>query len=228
MFSKLLEVSRGPAFVYRPPTSIFLLVNDALILVDPSDRLTSEEIRQISERPTLVLYSNDSRASYDRETAILLSGLEGALVVCNKPVFRDLRRRIPDEKLVKIKSGELLELGSIRIRAQRAVQPGLHPLVYLVEVGSFSAFYGSASGFSRIFSRCSPVDLAFVPLSGSPSASVGEALRIARSVQPTVVVPIRGSEESLERFATSARSALPGSLIIRPEPDRVYEIALEK
>jgi len=224
---KLLEEGGRAAFVYRPPASVFLAAGGTLVVMDPSDRLTPEEARLISGRPVLALYSSDSRASYDREVAILL-GLEGALVVCNKPVFRDLRRRIPDEKLVKIKSGETLELGAVRVRAQRAVQPGLHPLVFLVEVGPLSVFYGSASGFSRAFSRFSPVDLAFVPLSGSPAASVGEALRIARSLQPAVVVPIGGSRESLERFSTSAQSALPGSTVILPEPDEVYSVDFEK
>ncbi len=215
------------SFYLRLPSCVLLNLESRLVLVDPGSTLSREELEAI-DRLDVVAVTQDRRDHYSRDAVVHLARRTDAAVVTNKAVFKDLRRLVPDENIARLRPGESVDLDGLRIHALRAVHPGLNPLVLLIETDGLAAFHGSGSAYSSAFRAFSPVDIAFVPVGGtSPTASVNDAIRMARILSATVAVPINGSEGELTTFVERARKALPGVRVILPEDGAAYRIRLQ-
>jgi len=213
-------------FYYRFPACVLLNLGEAKVLVDPGQTFTAEEAEAIEELDVIAI-THEHTDHYNRDLIVDLARKTGAAVVTNKTVFKDLRRLVADERMVRLKAGESVDLDGLRIHALRSVHPGLHPLVFLFETDRLAVFHGSDSGFSSAFEAFSPVDVAFVPVGGpSPTASVNDALRMARIMSPTVVVPIHGYPEEVTLFRERAQVALSSVKVIIPEDGKCHELPL--
>ncbi|MDK2465228.1 MAG: MBL fold metallo-hydrolase [Candidatus Korarchaeota archaeon] len=214
------------SFYIRLPSCILLNLESRLILLDPGSQLSEEEIRAI-ERLDVIAVTQDRSYHYSRDLVVRLARQTDAAVVTNKAVFKDLRRLVPDENIARLRPGESVDLDGLRIHALRAVHPGLNPLVFLIETDEAAAFHGSGTAYSTAFRAFAPVDIAFVPVGGtSPTASVNDAIRIARILSASTTVPINGSEDELAKFAERAKKALPSVNVIVPEDGAAYRIPL--
>ncbi len=219
-------LSTRHTFYYRFPACVLLNIGEAKVLIDPGQTFTAEEAEVIEELDVIAV-THEHTDHYSRDIVVDLARKTGAAVVTNKTVFKDLRRLVADERMVRLKAGESVDLDGLRVHALRSVHPGLHPLVLLFETDDLAVFHGSDSGFSNAFEAFSPVDVAFVPVGGpSPTASVNDALRMVRIMSASVAVPIHGYPEEVTLFKERAKVALSSVKVVIPEDGRCHELPL--
>ena len=205
------------SFIWKGCSALLLKLSELDLLVDPGNLFTIEELERYTEKVDLVMYTHEHTGHFDPDFLRELIDRYDPFMVVNKGVFRTIRRWVDWDKLVKLKEGEMAEVQGIRIHALRAVHPGVHPVVFLLELDDGAIFHGDSSGFSHMFEAFSPVDVAFVPAgSPSPNASPKEAVRIVRALAPRIVVPIHGDEREIEEVEQRIRWASLNVQVIRP------------
>ncbi len=206
------------SFLWKGCSAILLRVQDLVLLMDPGNHFTIDEIRGITEHVDAVFYTHEHTGHFDPDFLRSLIDEFSPHMIVNKGVFRTIRRWVDWDRLIKLKEGESAEILGMRVHALRAVHPGIHPVVFLLEMGGKAVFHGDSTGFSHMFEAFSPVDLAFVP-SGSPSpnASPKEAVRIVRALVPKVVVPFHGDPSELQEVERRIRLANLNTEVIIPE-----------
>ncbi|RDD53640.1 MAG: MBL fold metallo-hydrolase, partial [Candidatus Korarchaeota archaeon NZ13-K] len=167
-------------FLWKGSSAVYIDSGDLRVLIDPASFFSPVELLQLGG-PDLILFTHEHSDHFDPDSLEAILTEFDARVICNPGVHRVLRRRF-GERVLRIRDGEMLELGA-RVHALRAVHPGHHPVVLLLEMGGKAIFHGDGSGFSGAFQTFSPVDLAFIPVgSPSPNSSPSEAVRIVRAV----------------------------------------------
>ena len=205
------------SFVWKGYSSILLNIEDLSILLDPSNNFTLEELEDLTDKVDIVAYTHEHSGHFDMDFLMSLIERYNPYMVVNKGVFRLIRRKVDWDKLFKLKSGEMLELGGTRIHALRAVHPGIHPVVFLIEIGGKAIFHGDSTGFTHMFEAFSPVNLAFVPVGKpSPNASPKDAIRIIKALSPRVVVPFHGDEREIEDLELKVKLANLNVEVIKP------------
>ncbi len=208
-------------FFWAGRSAVFLEVEGISILVDPGDLVKPSDV----DRVDLLLYTHEHSGHYDYMNLKAIYEAHRPHLVVNKGVFKLIRRKVPDDKLTKLKAGEMVDLDFAKVHALRAVHPGVHPLVYLIEVGGKAIFHGDSSGYSSYFQAFSPVDVAFLPVGKpSPNASPKDASKMAKELVPLVSVPIHGEPQEMEDFSIKVKAMGLETQVIVPEPGRVYEL----
>ncbi len=215
------------SFLWKGCSAILLRVQDLNLLMDPGDHFTIDELRSITERIDAVFYTHEHTGHFDPDFLSSLIREFSPYMIVNKGVFRTIRRWVDWDRLIKLKEGESTEVLGMRVHALRAVHPGVHPVVFLLEIGGKAIFHGDSTGFSHMFEAFSPVDLAFVP-SGSPSpnANPKEAVRIIRALVPRVVVPFHGDSSELQEVERRVRLANLNTKVILPEPGELFTLEI--
>ncbi len=217
------------SFLWKGCSSILLKLGGLNILIDPSNTFSLEELEILldNEDLNLVMYTHEHTGHFDSAFLEKIVGKYDPYIIANKGVFRLVRRWINRDKIVKLKEGEMTHLLEARIHALRAVHPGVHPLVFLIEYGNKAIFHGDSTGFSRMFEAFSPVDLAFVPAgSPSPNASPSEAVRIIKALAPRIVIPIHGSDREISDVELKVRKSGLNVEVIRPEKGKLTDIEI--
>lgn len=207
------------SFLWKGCSAVLLKISGGIsILMDPGDHFSLEEVDDFAGSVDVVMYTHEHSGHFDPKFLDDLVRKYSPYIVVNKGVFRTIRRRVDWDKLINLKEGESAELLGMKVHALKAVHPGIHPVVFLLEVMGKALFHGDSTAFSRMFEAFSPVDLAFIPSgSPSPSASPKDAVRIARSLIPNVVVPFHGNESELREVEESIRlSNLDVEVIVPP------------
>lgn len=204
------------SFVWKGNSAVYVKVKGQRILIDPASSFSLGDVEALGGLDA-VLFTHEHSDHFDLSTLEGLVSKFDSPVVCNPGVYKVLRRRRRGEGFLKIKDGEMLKLGGMTVHALKAVHPGYHPLVLLLEIGNFSLFHGGATGFSRSFQAFSPVDLAFIPVGyPSPTSTPSEALRIAKVLAPRVAVPIHGTDEERREFSEKIKKAKLNLEVISP------------
>ena len=205
-------------FMWAGCSAIHLEVEDKSILIDPGDLIKPDEVNRVD----VVAYTHEHSGHYDHMNLMAIYKAHNPYLVVNKGVFKLIRRKVPDERLIKLKTGEMVNLEGLKVHALRAVHPGLHPLVYLFEVRGKAIFHGDSSGYSSYFQAFSPVELAFVPVGKpSPNASPKDAARILKDLVPTISVPIHGRRDEMKDLSLKMKAMGLETRVIIPE-ERVY------
>lgn len=203
-------------FIWKGSSAVYIELDGLGILIDPASLFSANDIASLGGDLKVVLYTHEHSDHFDPSSLGELLSEFDATVVCNPGVHRVLKRRY-GERLLRIKDGEMVEVNGITVHALRAVHPGYHPVVLLLEVGGISIFHGDGTGFSRNFQAFSPVDLAFIPVGfPSPNSSPSEALRIARALVPRVAVPFHGTDDEIAEFSGKIKLAKLDIEIITP------------
>ncbi len=219
------------SFIWKGCSAVLLEVNGLTVLVDPGNHFSMDEVAELTRGggPDAILYTHEHSGHFDPDflSSILREFSAPPVLVVNKGVFRAVRRWVDWDRLIKVKEGESIQISGMRVHTLRAVHPGIHPVVFLLEIGGKAIFHGDSTGFSRMLEAFSPVDLAFVP-SGSPSpnASPKEAVRIVRALVPRVTVPFHGDEGELREVERRIELANLDIRVILPDAGRKISLEL--
>ncbi len=217
------------SFLWKGCSAILLKLDKLNVLIDPGNIFSLEELERLldDEGLNIVMYTHEHSGHFDLALLREIVDKYNPYIIANKGVFRLIRRLTDRDKVIKLRGGEMAALLDTRIHALRAVHPGVHPLVFLIEHGSKAVFHGDSTGFSHAFEAFSPVDLAFIPVgSPSPNASPNEAIRIIRALAPKVVVPIHGTTEEIADAEHKVRRAGFDIKVVKPEEGKFINIEI--
>jgi L-ascorbate metabolism protein UlaG (beta-lactamase superfamily) len=147
-----------------------------------------------------------------------------ARIVAEPSVARDLRGKVPSERLTSVEPSKTYGVGDFEIKTIRGVHLG--PIIlYRVRVGEISIFHGGDSGYVPV--KEYPSGLAFLPTGGpSPTASPGDAVKMAVDLKSKTAVAIHGSASQNRAFEKGVRDRIPGISAIIPEPYKAEKVTI--
>lgn len=220
-----LPLARGEAsFMYLGYSGVVVRILGGTIAFDVADLLRGEEIRAL-ESLDLLLFTHGHGDHFSLREGLEIFRATGARMVAEPSVARDLRGKVPSDKLTAAESGKTYGIGGFDL----AVVSGVHrgPInLYRVKMGESSVFHGGDSGYVPV--KDYPADLAFL-LTGSPSptASPEDALRMTSDLKPKVAVAIHGSSAQNREFEKGVKGKMTSTTVIIPEPYEPKKVALQ-
>jgi len=179
----------------------FLLrTSNYTIAIDPSS-LLSDDIDSL-DRLDVIFITHDHGDHFDPNTTIAMQTKTGSFVIADPTSASMLVDKIPEDKLIPIKSNEQIIISGITVDAFAAEHPTKTPLIYIIEFDGFRIFYGSDSGFVEDLKNIeSRVHVAIVPTGDpSPTASPQVAFEMTKATNPYVVIPMHGSPQQMQEF----------------------------
>ena len=180
----------------------FLLrTSNYAIAIDPSSLLL-DDIDSL-DRLDAIFITHDHGDHFDPNTILAMQTKTGSFVIADQTSASMLIDKIPEDKLIQIKSNEQITVSEITVDAFAAEHPSKTPLVYIIEFDGFRIFHGSDSGFVEGLDNIeSRVHVAIVPTGDpSPTASPQVAFEMTEATNPYVVIPMHGSPQQMQEFS---------------------------
>ena len=117
----------------------FLLrTSNYAIAIDPS-RLLFDDIDSL-DRLDAIFITHDHGDHFDPDTTIAMQTKTGSFVIADPTSASMLSGKIPEDKLIQIKSNEQMTISEITVDAFAAEHPTETPLVYVIEFDGFRIF----------------------------------------------------------------------------------------
>jgi len=180
----------------------FLLrTSNYVIAIDPSSLLL-DDVNSL-DRLDAIFITHDHGDHFDADTIIAMQTKTDSFVITDPTSASMLTDKIPEDKLIQIKSDEQITISEITVDALAAEHPSETPLVYVIEFDGFRIFHGSDSGFVEDLNNIeSRVHVALVPVGDpSPTASPQVAFEMTKATNPYVVIPMHGSPQQMQEFS---------------------------
>jgi L-ascorbate metabolism protein UlaG (beta-lactamase superfamily) len=227
-FSELsqLEVGMGEVvFIFHKISALAVKTCRHRLLIDPADYFSLQDLRSLSMLDA-ILITHEHYDHFDASSTVKMQEATGAMIVCNPGAYGPLKGRVAAEKLVSLEPDKTAEVKGAKIMAIESVHPGNKPIMFIVEVDEVSFFHGSDSGYTSAIERYGGrAKLAFVPVGKpSPTASVGDAVKMVRALGCSVAVPMHGSKEEAAGFRERLQRESPDVRVIVPEPLKIYKV----
>ncbi len=209
----------------------FLLrTSNYAIAIDPSSLLI-DDIDSL-DRLDAIFITHDHGDHFDPDTTIAMQTKTSSFVIADPTSASMLTDKIPEDKLIQIKSNEQMTISGITVDSFAAEHPTETPLVYVIEFDGFRIFHGSDSGsvndLKNIESR---VHVALVPVGDpSPTASPQVAFEMTQATNPYVVIPMHGSPQQMQEFSNLVESSDLQTIVRIPSPLDIiipYEVVPE-
>jgi len=212
----------------------FLLrTSNYAIAIDPSSLLL-DDIDSL-DRLDAIFITHDHGDHFDPDTTIAMQTKTNSFVITDLTSASMLIDKIPEDKLIQIKSNEQITISKITVDAFAAEHPSETPLVYVIEFDGFRIFHGSDSGFVEDLKNIElRVHVAMVPAGDpSPTASPQVAFEMTKETNPYVVIPMHGNPQQMQEFSNLVESSdlqtivrIPSSLEIIIPSEVVPEFGL--
>jgi L-ascorbate metabolism protein UlaG (beta-lactamase superfamily) len=227
-FSELsgAEVGLGEAaFIFCKISAMAVKTCRHRFLIDPADYFSLEEVKSLGELDA-ILVTHEHDDHFDASRTAKIQEATGALTVCNPGAYSQLKGKAAAEMLVLLEPGKSAEVKGAKITAIKSVHPGKTPLMFIVEADEVSFFHGSDSGYTSVLEEYrGRAKIAFVPVGKpSPTASVGDAVKMVRALGCSIALPIHGSEDEASRFRERLEKESPDVRLIVPEPLKIYNV----
>jgi len=197
----------------------FLLrTSNHTIAIDPSSLLL-EDIDSL-DRLDVIFITHDHGDHFDPDTTIAMQTKTGSFVIADSTSASMLSGKIPEDKLIQIKSNEQMTTSEITVDAFAAEHPTKTPLIYIIEFDGFRIFHGSDSGFVEDLKNIeSRVHVAMVPTGDpSPTASPQVAFEMIKATNPYVVIPMHGNPQQIQEFSNLVEGSDLQATVIIPSP----------
>jgi len=197
----------------------FLLrTSNHAIAIDPSSLLL-EDIDSL-DRLDVIFITHDHGDHFDPDTTIAMQTKTGSFVIADSTSASMLSGKIPEDKLIQIKSNEQMTTSEITVDAFAAEHPTKTPLIYIIEFDGFRIFHGSDSGFVEDLKNIeSRVHVAMVPTGDpSPTASPQVAFEMTKATNPYVVIPMHGNPQQIQEFSNLVEGSDLQATVIIPSP----------
>ena len=207
------------AFIYFGYSGVVFRAKDKTIAVDMSKMcIDSDDQIKALENLDIQLYTHGHGDHFDVGTTKKIFEVTGAEIVAEPQVAKELRTKVPANKLKASTSGEALSIDNVEITAVSGIHPGsIH--LYHMKWPDFSIFHGGDSGYISL--RDYPADVAFLPTGApSPSCSPENAFKMALDINPKAVVTMHGSQDQMQKFKAMVEKEIPDIKVVIP---RAYE-----
>jgi len=195
------------AVLYLGLSGVVLRTAGKAVAIDISEMLGSDEIAAMKSLD-LLLYTHDHYDHFNLRTATeVFKALEPS-IVAEPRVCAKLKGKVPGDKLVEAGAGRKMAVAGVEIEAVQGVHVG-PILLYFLDIEGVRVFHGGDSGYVDLKGRSA--DIAFLPTGApSPTASPGDALKMALDIRPKLVVPIHGEASQHRELARLLGPQLPG------------------
>jgi len=208
---------KGPLEGYAS-AGFLLKTSNHVIAIDPSSLLFDD----IDSLGTLdvIFITHNHRDHFDPDTIIAMQTKTNSFVIADPTSASMLSGKIPEDKLISIKSNEQMTISEITVEAFEAEHPTETPLVYVIELDGFRIFHGSDSGFVEDLKNIeSRVHVALVPVGDpSPTASPQVAFEMTKATNPYVVIPMHGNPQQMQEFSNLVEGSDLQTTVTIPSP----------
>jgi len=195
-----------------------LRTSNYVIAIDPSSLLLDDV--NLLDRLDVIFITHDHGDHFDADTVIAMQTKTDSFVIADPTSASMLTDKIPEDKLIQIKSNEQITISKITVDAFAAEHPTETPLVYVIEFDGFRIFHGSDSGFVEDLNNIeSRVHVALVPAGDpSPTASPQVAFEMTKATNPYVVIPMHGSPQQMQEFSNLVDGSDLQTTVTIPSP----------
>jgi L-ascorbate metabolism protein UlaG (beta-lactamase superfamily) len=216
------------AFVFLGYSAVVVRSAKSAVIIDPGMILIEEDLESFrGKNVDAILFTHAHGDHFDLGIAAGLAKATGAYVVAEGEVLRALKSAggILPSRIVDAGTMKPRTVGAWTVCPVRGTHVG--PIVlYRLSEGEIDVFHGGDSGHVPLQNFAA--GLAFLPAGDpSPTASPGDALKMARDLKASVVVAVHGSDAQYRELATRAKAALPATKVIIPETMKVYTVSLQ-
>jgi len=197
----------------------FLLrTSNHAIAIDPSSLLL-DDIDSL-DRLDVIFITHDHGDHFDPDTTIAMQTKTGSFVIADPTSALMLSGKIPEDKLIQIKSNGQMTISEITVDAFAAEHPTKTPLIYIIEFDGFRIFHGSDSGFVKDLKNIeSRVHVAMVPTGDpSPTATPQVAFEMTKATNPYVVIPMHGNPQQMQEFSNLVEGSDLQTTVTIPSP----------
>jgi len=203
------------AFIFHKISALAVKTRRYRFPIDPADYFSLEDIKSLGELDAIFV-THEHYDHFDASSTIKMQEATGAIVICNPGAYALLKGRVAAEKLVLLEPDKTAEVKGAKITASMSVHPGKKPIMFIVEVDELSLFYGSDSGYTSSIEKYEGrARVAFVPVGKpSPTASVGDAVKIVKALGCSTAAPTHGSEEEASGFQERLQKEPPDVQVI--------------
>ncbi len=217
---------REIAFQYLGYSGVVLRTAEAAIIIDPADKLRSEELKSLPAGTiNLVLFTHGHYDHFNQKTTVSLFKATGSAILAEPSVAADLKADIPQEKLFAASVERPFQAQNITVRSIKGTHVG-PILLYHLTIGNISVFHGGDSGYVPL--QGLKADVAFLPAGEpSPTASPEAAFRLASELEPKVVVIIHGSARQNKDLENLIHQKWPNVRVIIPAPLAINRVKLD-
>ncbi|MEM2737009.1 MAG: MBL fold metallo-hydrolase [Thermoproteota archaeon] len=220
-----VELTKGKiAFIYLGYSGVILRTGNFTIGIDIANLLSDKEIKNIREMD-LLIYTHVHSDHFNAAIAQEIHEKTGCFIAAEQAVYEALSGTVSAEKLIMIQGGESRELHLRNGKIILSSIYGIHPVqivLIMLEVDGLRIFHGGDSGYFPSIRNLGHVDIAFLPTGDpSPSASPGDAVKMALDLSPNVIVLFHGSSIQHNSFTNEIKSKL-ASKTIPAETRKVY------
>ncbi|MFQ6088842.1 MAG: metal-dependent hydrolase [Candidatus Methanofastidiosia archaeon] len=197
--------------------STFEITGSKKILFDPYLAKNSEEYgfkrligakRDVNQFKDIdfIMITHEHFDHMEVETIKELLKRNDSLVIAPSPVIENLKGEIDEKNLLKVKAGDELEIEGVRIKITGAYHSSKEPVGFLVTLDGVT-FYHCGDTSKVDFPQ--GVDVFFVPIGGTFTMDVEDALKALDLIKPKLTIPmhfdtfskIEADEERFEREA---------------------------
>ncbi len=160
----------------------------------------------------LIFVSNEHFDHFDRALVELVAIRDHAVVVGHESVLNELA--IPQNLKHNVKSGDSFSLKGVSVSAMGAHYPNsFYPLSYRVSKDNESLFFAGNTSLMDSFSEVK-ADVAILPIGGSSTMDVIDAVRATKTMKPKFVLPMHyNSFESIIADPEDFRSRIEKSVL---------------
>lgn len=197
------EAAMGITIQWLGHASFKICHEDTVIYIDPW------KLKESPGDATLVFVSHSHYDHYSAEDIAKVSGQDTKLIASADVVAKEKA----GEAIVP---GLMVELENVRARGVAAYNPNkqFHPKAnnwvgFIIEIGSKRIYYAGDTDLTEEMKALKDVDIALLPVGGTYTMNVAEAVEAARHIKPKQAIPyhwgdIVGSRSDAERFAELA------------------------
>ncbi|MFQ6135737.1 MAG: MBL fold metallo-hydrolase [Candidatus Hydrothermarchaeales archaeon] len=218
-----LEVERNSVSLlwFNRYSGIVLKTPSKTVVVDPTE-LSGEKAATLE--PDLMVVSHEHYDHFDRKVLKIVQAGK-AVVIAPEHVIEALKGEISGENLKSIKAGGEIEVGGVRINAEKAVHPSREPLSFAITSEDGIVIYHAIDsqtfeGMREIGERHRP-DIAIVPIGIAPGTSPENGAKAVGLIKPKVAIPYH-SDKGFEEFQRKVREKLPETEVAILKRGEIY------
>ncbi len=176
------------------------------VLIDPAGMLKGDEVKAL-KGINIVLLTHDHLDHFSSGKTQEIFKETAAPVLAESKVFRKLKGKITNEKLVIAENGKTYTLGDVDVTAIQGIHRG-PIMLYQFKMDDITVFHGGDSGYVNL--KDYPSQVAIVPVGRmSPTASPENAYKMAADVKPDVAITMHGSSKQKEQFKEKVKVSMP-------------------
>ena len=159
-----------------------------------------------------ICVSNEHFDHFDKAAVNIIANRDKAVVVGHESVLNELD--LPSELKHNVKVGDSFNLRGVKISVSGAHYPNsFYPVSYIFQKDDESVFFAGNSALMDSFSEIKS-DIAILPIGGSSTMDVIDAVRATKTMKPKYVIPMHyNSFDTIQADANDFKARIEKSIL---------------